>query len=412
MRSPVPTLLAGLAFLTLVATASARFRLIEMRGASPERIAALRSSGAYEVLEVHGDRLVVVEDLDFLASRPVDERVSVQLMRSAYRIQQQDLDDVFAPFRAQGSEGAYHSVAEVTSEIQAMAAAHPDRVELVEIGRSVEDRPLVAVRVGKRDGVERPAAIFMGMIHAREWISTEMAMGFLGRLVEPADDPELAALLEDLTVYVIPVLNPDGLQYSQSEYRWWRGNRRPNPNGTVGVDLNRNFPTGWGIGSSSQPGSQTYRGPEPLSEPESAAFDALVGSVKPVVTMTWHAYGRMVLLPFGYQSGYPGRQDRYEELGPAMKAAAPAYTAGAIHELIGVVGGATDDHFLVAHGSFVATLELASSFIPPESQIPSLVAEAMPAAMVWLKAVPQLQGLDPRQPPAARELRFQRLHGE
>lgn len=393
----------------LAAMSAAGPRLIEMARPSDSELARMRESGAYEFLEVGPERVVAVEDQELLAELGPMAVRPMLLSRGAYRIAASDLDDVFAAFRAQGSEGAYHSYEEVLSETEALAAAHPERVQIVEIGRSIEDRPIHAVRVGAQDGVERPAAIFMGMIHAREWISTEVAMAFLNRIVAP--EPGLAEVLAGMTVHVIPVLNPDGLIYSQTNYRWWRGNRRPHSNGRVGVDLNRNFPTGWGIGSSSYPGSQTYRGAEPLSEPESAAFDQLVGEVKPVVTMTWHAYGQMILLPYGYKYEFPARQDRYAELGPAMHEAS-GYTAGAIHELIGKVGGATDDHFLEAHGSWVATLELGTSFIPPEHKIPQVIAKALPASLVWLKAVPSLAGIDPRQPAGRREAAFRQVFGE
>ncbi|MBK6995998.1 MAG: hypothetical protein IPH31_14140 [Lewinellaceae bacterium] len=53
--------------------------------------------------------------------------------------------------------------------------------------------------------------------------------------------------------------------------RFWRKNLRDNGDGTFGVDLNRNYGYFWGNddnGSSPNPNSQTYRGPEPFSEPE------------------------------------------------------------------------------------------------------------------------------------------------
>jgi hypothetical protein len=405
MISTSRLLALGLSLQVLAPSASARFRLLEMKRPSSEEIQRMRASGAYEFLELTKETVRVVEDVELLQSFSLDERVGVQMFRGAYRIEKQDLDEVFAPFREKGSEGAYHSFQEVQDEVKALADANPERVELVEIGRSYEDRPLTAVRVGLRDGVERPKAIFMGMIHAREWISTEMAMAFLNKLVAPGDDQELRDLLDRVEVYVIPILNPDGLIHSQTEYTWWRGNRRVNADGSIGVDLNRNFPTGWGIGSSSRQGSQTYRGASPLSEPETKAFDDFVAAQKPVLSMTWHAYGRMALLPFGYVNGEPARQDLYAEIGPRLRQAT-GYRTGPIHDIIGLVGGSTDDHFLVAHGTFVATLELGTSFIPRENQIESTLAEAMPGAMIWLKSVPILQGIDPRKVPTLRESRF------
>ena len=58
---------------------------------------------------------------------------------------------------------------------------------------------------------------------------------------------------------------------ARPENRLWRKNRRPNRDGSIGVDPNRNFPTKWGYdneGSSPDPTSETFRGAGPASEPE------------------------------------------------------------------------------------------------------------------------------------------------
>ena len=55
--------------------------------------------------------------------------------------------------------------------IRATAAAHPEWVVLEEIGRSVEDRPLLLLTVGRADGKqdERPGLWLDGGTHASEW---------------------------------------------------------------------------------------------------------------------------------------------------------------------------------------------------------------------------------------------------
>lgn len=47
----------------------------------------------------------------------------------------------------------------------------------------------------------------------------------------------------------------------------WRKNRRRNTDNSYGVDLNRNYPAGWGwaCSGSTVPSSETYRGPSSAS---------------------------------------------------------------------------------------------------------------------------------------------------
>lgn len=408
-RSRTHSLLATILALGLwQPSVSAALRLIDMPQRSLEEIQAMRESGVYEILEIENGRMKVLEDTELLEAMPMGIRGDVQMLRGTYRIDVPDLDELYAPLQKLDDLGRFHTLAEVRSEVDSLAAAHPDWVKVETIGTSIEGRPIRAVRVGLQDGVERPTGIFMSMIHAREWITTEFGMAFLNKLVEAQGD--LRSYLEKVTVYVIPVLNPDGFLWSQTEQTMWRGNRRKHPSGRHGVDLNRNFTVGWGIGSSSVPGSQTYKGEAPLSEPETKAFDDFVAAKKPALTMTWHAYGRMVLLPYGYRGDRPARWDIYQDLGPKMGSAA-RYRAGAISDLIGLTGGSTDDHFLETHGAFVATLELGTRFIPRPEDVDSIIARAMPAAEIWLKAIPRLHGLDPRQPPNPAEATFRRLHG-
>jgi hypothetical protein len=77
----------------------------------------------------------------------------------------------------------------------------------------------------------------------------------------------------------------------------------------IGVDLNRNYPFMFGLdnkGSSGEeaPCKEDYRGPRPLSEPETKAVAAFVTkwtNLKVVVNL--HAYGNMLIVPFNYDTG-------------------------------------------------------------------------------------------------------------
>jgi len=116
---------------------------------------------------------------------------------------------------------------------------------------------------------------------------------------------DLREMLDKVDFYVIPVVNPDGYEYSWASpsNRYWRKNRRPNSNGSFGVDLNRNWDVGWGLnsGSGSNPNSNTYRGTAPFSEPETQALrDFYLDHPNLVSNIDFHAFSQLILGPFGY----------------------------------------------------------------------------------------------------------------
>ncbi len=211
-----------------------------------------------------------------------------------------------APAAPADTYKAYRSfdkpVTGIRATLEAWAAAD-SLIHLDSIGSSVEGRPILAVKIGDRaDSPQRPNVLFMATHHAREWISTEVAM----RLIRHLADSLPARLRVARDIWVISVENPDGYQYTFSADRLWRKNRRPNPDGTFGVDPNRNYPGFWGldnVGSSPAPGAETYRGPAPASEPETQAIVAFHTAHPPVVAVSYHSYSGLVLHPYGFRMG-------------------------------------------------------------------------------------------------------------
>ncbi len=71
----------------------------------------------------------------------------------------------------------------------------------------------------------------------------------------------------------------------------------------MGVDLNRNFGFGWGLGgASADPCDPNYEGPEPWSEVEAVAVREYLLSLspKPVFYQNLHADLQMITYPWGY----------------------------------------------------------------------------------------------------------------
>ena len=139
------------------------------------------------------------------------------------------------------------------------------------------------------------------------------------RLLRDADrDPNLRAFLDRTNLWVVPVVNPDGYQYTWSGRRFWRKNRR----GDHGVDLNRNFGVAWGgRGSSPNERAETYRGAYAFSEPESAAMRDLIKRERIALHIDFHAYGQLVLYPWGYTTTPTKDRDLFAAVGDRIASA-------------------------------------------------------------------------------------------
>lgn len=112
-------------------------------------------------------------------------------------------------------------------------------------GHSHEGRPIRGIKISF--GLNKlPTSIFIESgIHAAEWITYESATYLIDRILN--DKSAGADLLRLYDWYIFPVVNPDGLAYTQNYNRVWRANRKPIENSTcVGTDLNRNFGFRWG----------------------------------------------------------------------------------------------------------------------------------------------------------------------
>lgn len=84
--------------------------------------------------------------------------------------------------------------------------------------------------------------------------------------------------------------------------RLWRKSRTPHSLNRfcIGVDQNRNFDDHHGEkGTSKNPCSETYPGPEPFSEPETQALADFIGKFDNIkLYLSFHAYGQMLLFPY------------------------------------------------------------------------------------------------------------------
>ena len=212
------------------------------------------------------------------------------------------------------ADAAYHNYAEMVTDVNAVVAAYPLIARKQVIGRSYENRDIVAVKISDNVGVDEaePEVLYDSNHHAREHLTVEMALYILHLYTENyARDSRIRGIVDSREIWIIPSVNPDGAEYdiATGRYRSWRKNRQPN-SGTsaVGTDLNRNYGYRWGCcgGSSGVPSSLTYRGPSAFSAPETGVVrdfvaSRVIGGVQQIkTTMDFHTYSELVLWPFGY----------------------------------------------------------------------------------------------------------------
>ncbi len=286
----------------------------------------------------------------------------------------------------------YRDYSAISAHLAKLAATSPALVHAETIGRSIEGRPIQAVRIGGTAPDAKPMLI-NGTQHAREWIATMVTTCIADRLVQRyAIDPTIRAFVDHTELWVVPVVNPDGYEHSWGSNRYWRKNRR----GTHGVDLNRNFSVAWGgAGSSNRKGSETYRGESAFSEPETRALRDLVVREQVKVHIDFHAYGQLLLYPWNYTQKPTVDRARYASIGDRMATTMfmqhqSRYTLQSGAELYAAAGTMTD--WMYETGALSFTVELrpagrrgAGGFVIPPAQIKPTCDEGL-AAVLALRA--------------------------
>lgn len=255
--------------------------------------------------------------------------------------------------------------------------------EVVRYGTSVQGRPLLAARLPARrpqgdprnDGTPPPRLLLCGGIHGLEYLSCMVVLGYLDALAaalaprgpdhdEPPAARTLRALHARTELWAIPCVNPDGYA------RVWEADGvgslallRPNAHG---VDLNRNFPLPGGArrrrlpgAGSPTPGAATYAGPAPLSEPETAALDALAREQRFAAALSGHTFlGRLIPARVTDRAAF----GNYAHLCRTFARAQPRWRYGRLaSRWLDTFTGELEDHLHHVYGAWAVCLE---SFSP------------------------------------------------
>ena len=188
-------------------------------------------------------------------------------------------------------------------------------VTLSYIGTSILDRAIPILHIGS--GSRR--VLYVGAHHGMEWITSLLLTQFLEELCQAIKAQKRVCgiypcdLLEGYTISIIPMLNPDGVEYQihgvaednplrerllemnggNEDFSFWQANAR-------GVDLNHNYDAGFteyksieardGISA----GRSLYSGESPESEPETRGVANVVRTLMPYALVSLHTQGEEI----------------------------------------------------------------------------------------------------------------------
>ena len=180
------------------------------------------------------------------------------------------------------------------------------------IGKSVMGRNLYCLKIGR--GAKR--VVLLGAYHGLEYLTAAFLMRFTEAYTECVHNGEMyfghdtTALFDNVTLFVVPMVNPDGVDIAinglditnpyhrniismtgiHSFNNVWQANAH-------GVDLNHNHDAEWSMVVES-PSPTKFGGEFPESEPESRAVADFVRKTGIDILLTFHSQGREIYYDF------------------------------------------------------------------------------------------------------------------
>ncbi|MHA1685536.1 MAG: M14 family zinc carboxypeptidase [Candidatus Heimdallarchaeaceae archaeon] len=334
--------------------------------------------------------------------------------------------------------GPYHNYTELTAKLMALNESFPEYVDVFSIGHTWENRTIWAVRITDESVTTAKTEFYIvAAHHAREIITVENALYFIDKLIyDTLFSSAYQTLLTKEEIYVIPMLNPDGVSVlhwfpeqrknmspidddgdgtrideHEVTYYWdlqsntsaidekdLDGDGSTGEDRPGGVDLNRNYAAFWnGSGSSCNAQDDCFRGPYPFSEPETQAMRDFMYEHSFNLAVSLHSGIQAIITPWGNNNSLPMKDhDEFAALINALK----NITGFPDWEEIGgyITSGEWSDYSYLFHDILGFTLETYGGiwngnyfdyFNPPGNKILSN-CEKIFAALIYLAQEPRL----------------------
>lgn len=297
----------------------------------------------------------------------------------------------------------YHPMEEIYTWMAQIQKNNSELVTQHYLGETVENRTIYYLQISQPSDKTKKIIWMDCGIHAREWISPAFCQWFVKEILQNYEsDPKIRKFLQNIDLYILPVLNIDGYIYSWETARLWRKNRSPHMNGTCyGTDLNRNFNSSWGtLGVSYNCSSEIFCGTGPESEPETRAVVQLIERKKSDILcyLTIHSYGQYILTPYGSTTEPPSNNEELMRVAQTAAAAltekyGTSYEVGPTSLILYSNSGSSRDWAHMIGIPFSYTFELRDKgtygFVLPADQIQPTCEETMLAVTAIIDYVDQ-----------------------
>ncbi|EHB08636.1 Carboxypeptidase A5 [Heterocephalus glaber] len=278
------------------------------------------------------------------------------------------------------SYSSYHTLEEIYSWIDNFVTEHSDIISKIHISNSFENQSILVLKL---------LAVQMYCSTSKEILAGPYtSQDFLQIVSEYGKDRVLTDILKVMDVFIELVTNPDGFAFTHSMNCLWRKNKSSRLGvPCIGVDLNRNWKSGFGgNGSNSSSCSETYHRLLPQSEPEVATIVDFVtghGNFKALISI--HSYSQMLMYPYGHSvEPISNQKELYSLAKDAVKALYKVhrskYIFGSIStHSVNVASGVTVDWAYDSGIKYAFTFELRDTgcygFLLPAAQIIPMAQE-------------------------------------
>jgi len=259
----------------------------------------------------------------------------------------------------------YFTYQKMTSLLQNLSQNYSDIMSLTSIGKTYEKRDIWMIKLSDTVHEEENEAgvLLLGAHHGNEKPSFEVLIYFIQHMLEyyqkentdddldgiinediidgfdndhdglidedPSED-RVRNVLQTTQIYIIPMVNPDGVEYD------WRKNRAPNYGSdgnsdtitSYGVDLNRNYGYMWNIVNLfpenyfyeyiTDENSWVFRGEEPFCENETRAIKSFVETHDLSISLSYHDYGEFMIFPWMHSSQRTPHESLFRSIGENM----------------------------------------------------------------------------------------------